>query len=95
MFGFCIIKVRKQTYLEGGENMAQSSKLVMVFKNRIGKNVSISIDDPKDDLTEEEIKTAMELIIAKNVFKKNNYTFVEAVGAKVVNTTTDEYDLVL
>lgn len=75
--------------------MKQTSTLVMVFKNRAGKNVSISIDDPRDDLTEAEIKSAMELIIAKDVFKKKNFSLTEAVGAKIINTETDEYDLVL
>ena len=75
--------------------MKQSSTLVMVFKNRAGKNVSISIDDPRDDLTEAEIKSAMELIIVKDVFKKKNFSLTQAVGAKIINTETDEYDLVL
>ena len=75
--------------------MKQTSTLVMVFKNRAGKNVSISIDDPRDDLTEAEIKSALELIIAKDVFKKKNFSLTQAVGAKIINTETDEYDLVL
>ena len=75
--------------------MVENSKLVMTFKNRIGKNVTLSIDDPKDDLTEEQIKAAMELIIEKNIFKKNNHTFVEAVDAQIINSQTDDYDLIL
>lgn len=75
--------------------MAENNKLVMVFKNRIGKNVTLSTDDPRDDLTEEQIKAAMELIIEKNIFKKNNHTFVEAVDAQIVNSQINEYDLIL
>ena len=75
--------------------MTGTKKLVMVFKNSVGKNVSISIDDPKDNITETEIKTTMELIVEKNIFKKNDYAFVEAVEAKIVTTDTTEYDLVL
>ena len=62
--------------------MEESKKLVMTFKNEVGKEVSISIEDPKDDLTEQQIKTAMELIVEKNIFKKNNYA-------------TTPYDLVI
>ena len=58
--------------------MTETKKLVMVFKNSVGKNVSISIDDPKDNITETEIKTTMELIVEKNIFKKNDYAFVAA-----------------
>ena len=75
--------------------MTETKKLVMVFKNSVGKNVSISIDDPKDNITETEIKTTMELIVEKNIFKKNDYAFVEAVEAKIVTADTTEYDLVL
>ena len=75
--------------------MTETKKLVMVFKNSVGKNVSISIDDPKDNITETEIKTTMELIVEKNIFKKNDYAFVEAVEDKIVTTDTTEYDLVL
>ena len=75
--------------------MTETKKLVMVFKNSVGKNVSISIDDPKDNITETEIKTTMELIVEKNIFKKNDYAFVEAVEAKIVTPDTTEYDLVL
>ena len=75
--------------------MVENSKLVMTFKNRIGKNVTLSIDDLRDDLTEEQIKAAMELIIEKNIFKKNNHTLVEAVDAQIINSQTDDYDLIL
>ena len=75
--------------------MVENNKLVMTFKNRIGKNVTLSTDDPRDDLTEEQIKAVMELIIEKNIFKKNNHTFVEAVDAQIVNSQINEYDLIL
>lgn len=75
--------------------MEETKKLVLVFKNSIGKEMSITIEDPKDSLTEAEIKTAMDLIVEKNIFKKNGNTIVSAVEAKIVSTQTDEYDLVL
>ena len=40
-------------------------------------------------------KILMELIVEKNVVKKNDYAFGEAVEAKIVTTDTTEYDLVL
>ena len=75
--------------------MDENKKLVMVFKTEVDKEVSISIDNPRDDVTEAEIKAAMDLIVEKNIFKKNNYAFTATVGAKIVNTQTTEYDLVL
>ena len=69
--------------------------LQMVFKNENGDKVTISVDDPKDTLTETQIKTAMETIIEKNIFRKNNYDLVSAVEAKVVTKEITEYDLVI
>ena len=75
--------------------MDENKKLVMIFKNSADKKVTISIEDPRDDLTEEEIKNAMDTIVAKNVFKKNDYALVEAVEAQIVTTQTTDYDLIL
>ena len=72
-----------------------TKKLLMTFKTDEDKNVSISVEDPKPNLTESEILEAMNLIIEKDVFMPNGEALVEKVGAKVVETETQEYDLVL
>ena len=75
--------------------MNVTKKLLMTFKTDEDKNVSISVEDPKQNLTESEILEAMNLIIEKDVFMPNGETLLEKVGAKVVETETQEYDLVL
>ena len=75
--------------------MNVTKKLLMTFKTDEDKNVSISVEDPKPNLTESEILEAMNLIIEKDVFSPNGEALVEKVGAKVVETETQEYDLVL
>ena len=75
--------------------MDVNKKLLMTFKTDEDKNVSISVEDPKQNLTESEILEAMNLIIEKDVFMPNGEALVEKVGAKVVETETQEYDLVL
>lgn len=75
--------------------MEIKKRLVMSFKNSTGKNVSISVDNPREDLTELEIKTNMELILAKNVFAPNGETLASLVDARIVQTDTTSYDLVL
>ena len=64
------------------------TKLVMTFSNTLGRKISLFVTDPREDLTEAEIKTAMELIVAKNIFEPNG-----AVDAKIVQTETKEFDL--
>ena len=75
--------------------MNVTKKLLMTFKTDEDKNVSISVEDPKQNLTESEILEAMNVIIANDVFAPNGEALVEKVGAKVVETETQEYDLVL
>ena len=70
-------------------------KLLLTFATLLGKKVSLSVSDPREDLTETEIKSAMDLILSKNIFAPNGDDLVTAIEAKVVQTETTEYDLVV
>ena len=74
--------------------MELNKKLVMTFKTTDDKKVSLTVDNPKEDLTEEEVKTAMELIKEKNIFAPGGADLASLVSAKVVETDTTNYDLV-
>jgi len=74
--------------------MELNKKLVMTFKTTDDKKVSISVYNPREDLSEEEIKTAMELIKDKNIFAPGGSDLAALVSAKVVQTDTTNYDLV-
>lgn len=73
--------------------MKTTKRLVMVFKTDADTNVSISVDNPKDSLKENEIKSAMALIIAKDVFAPKEEKLVGLVEARIVVTNTNEYEL--
>ena len=75
--------------------MEQTKRLLMTFKTSDDKKVSLSIDDPREDITEGEIKSAMDLIVSKNIIAPNGGDIVQAVEAKVVVTDTTPYDLEL
>ncbi|HCQ6326953.1 TPA: DUF2922 domain-containing protein [Clostridioides difficile] len=75
--------------------MEIKKKLVMSFKNVKNKQVSFSIENPKDDLTEENIKSVMDLIVSKNIFSVGGFDLASVVEAKVVETNTTPYDLVI
>ena len=75
--------------------MKQTKKLMMTFKTTDDKKVSLSVDNPREDITEGEIKSAMDLVVSKNIFAPNGADIVEAVEAKVVVTDTTSYDLEL
>ena len=74
--------------------MELNRKLVMTFKTTDDKKVSLTVDNPREDLTEEEVKTTMELIKEKNIFAPDGADFASLVSAKVVETDTTNYDLV-
>lgn len=74
--------------------MGISTKLIMSFKTMFGKKVSISVDEPRANLSETEIKNAMEAILAKNIFSLGGDDLTESIDAKVIQTDTTEYDLV-
>ena len=68
-------------------------KLVMTFKNTLGNSFSITVEDPRDDLEEQEIIDAMNLIKDQNIFQPKGYDIATCVSAKVVDSKTTEYDL--
>ncbi|MDD4569473.1 MAG: DUF2922 domain-containing protein [Tepidanaerobacteraceae bacterium] len=58
--------------------------LELIFKNVAGRNARISMKDPKDDLTTEEVQTLMDNIVAKDVFDSTGGALVEVVGARLI-----------
>ena len=70
-------------------------KLLMTFMTQFGRKVSLFVTDPREDITESEIKAVMDLIIEKNIFAPSGEDIVTAKDAKVVQTETTEFDLVV
>ncbi|MEW9077264.1 DUF2922 domain-containing protein [Terrisporobacter glycolicus] len=68
-------------------------KLVMTFKNALGNSFSVTVEDPREDLGEQEIIDTMNLVKDKNIFQPKGYDITTCVSAKVVDSKTTEYDL--
>lgn len=64
--------------------------LRMVFRNEEGKNVTISLSDPKENITAAEIETVMDLLIGRNVFTSTGGDIVTKHDIKLVTNTTDD-----
>ena len=75
--------------------MEIKTKLLMTFKTASDKRVSISIDNPRPDVLESEILAVMNLIITNDIFAPGGSTLTELVEAKIVQTDTTEFDLVV
>jgi hypothetical protein len=68
----------------------EKTKLEMEFLSSANKKFIIGIDEPRENLTPEEVQTAMEAIIAENVFKSSEADLTEVVGARLVTTRVDK-----
>ena len=73
----------------------ETKVLYMTFKNSLGNSCTISVDDPKQDITEQNIIDAMNLIKTKNIFQPKGYDISTCVSAKIVNANTTEFDLIV
>ncbi|EIW20897.1 MULTISPECIES: DUF2922 domain-containing protein [Pelosinus] len=62
--------------------------LEMVFRSEGGKEVTLSIADPKENLTLAEVTTVMEDIIAKQVFESKTGDLSQIVEARINSKDT-------
>lgn len=69
--------------------------LYMTFKNSLGNSCTITVEDPKADITEQNIIDAMNLIKSKNIFQPKGYDITTCVSAKIVDANTTEYNLIV
>ena len=72
--------------------MNTEKELELKFKNASGKSRTLTVKDPKDGITKEEVDAAMNAIVAANVFTSNGGDLVEAVEGRVRTTTLDVID---
>ena len=72
--------------------MASTSKKVlrMTFNSTLGSAVSITLPEPKADLTGVQIEAVMDQIIAKNIFLTTGGALVSKRDIKIIDTTTDD-----
>jgi len=72
--------------------MASVTKKVlrMTFNNALGNAVTITLANPKSDLTAAQVETVMDQIIAKNIFLTSGGDLISKRDVKIVNTTTDD-----
>lgn len=72
--------------------MADKS-LVMTFLNQEGSRASLTLPAVKDNVTEAEVATAMDAIIAANIFFSTGGNFVTKHSAQVTERTVTELDV--
>lgn len=68
-------------------------KLEMVFKNSNNSNVTLSVEDPRDDINSTEVQAAMNDIVGKNVFESKTGKVVSVSSARIITTEVTELEV--
>ena len=69
--------------------MKSDTDLDLVFKNAIGKKVTLNIEEPKKGVTKAEIDAAMQTVVENNVFNSTGGDLMEAVEGCLRTVTRD------
>jgi hypothetical protein len=67
--------------------------LEMLFRNQAGQLVTISVIDPRPDITPGEVEVVMDIIIAQNIFTSPGGDLVAKVQARVIERTYTWYNV--
>ena len=63
--------------------------LQMNFRTGLGSSMRITLEDPREDITAEDIKNVMNLIISKDIFNVEG-GLVDIASAYIVTTQTEQ-----
>ena len=75
-------------------NVTSSYVLVMEFLDAVGKKRTIRLVHPKENLTAQEVQSAMDLIVDLKAFQPlPGVGPAQVKGAKTVQTTTEQFDI--
>ncbi|MCD8509948.1 MAG: DUF2922 domain-containing protein [Bacillus sp. (in: Bacteria)] len=70
-----------------------TKRLELLFINEGGKNVTISVDDPKEPVNAQEVTEAMDAILLHNAFVSPQGYLVQKRGARVVERNVETVDI--
>ncbi|GEA17255.1 DUF2922 domain-containing protein [Moorella sp. E306M] len=69
-----------------------TKRLELIFQNAAGRRTTLAVQDPRDNLTEAEVRAVMDLILARNIFTSPGGDLTAIVGARIV--TRDVTDII-
>ncbi len=67
--------------------------LELNFNTANGKTMTISVNDPKENLTISEVATAMQTIISQDVFHNEGNGLVAINQARIIDRNVSQFDL--
>ena len=67
-----------------------AKRLEMVFTNAAGRRATISVDNARDDITQQEVQSAMDMIVNRSIFSTGGGDIVAIDSARIVATEITE-----
>lgn len=67
--------------------------LELIFETAAGKDVTLSIEEPREDVTTQELNAGMQTIITQNIFEVEGSAFAKAKTARLVERNVTDYPL--
>ncbi|ALS78808.1 MULTISPECIES: DUF2922 domain-containing protein [Planococcus] len=67
--------------------------LELIFTTAAGKDVTLTVDEPRANVTDAELLTGMQAIITQNVFEVEGSSFTSIKGARVIERNVLEYEV--
>jgi hypothetical protein len=71
--------------------MVQTQTLRLTWRNASGQTYRMSINNPRDNITQEEIEAFMDLVINKNIIQSTGGDLVAKYDAHLIDTTDQDY----
>lgn len=73
--------------------MENTKKLQLKFKRIDQKSYNLALKNPREDLTEEEIKKVMDIIVEKNIINPAGMKIEAVEDASIIDTSVKKFDL--
>jgi hypothetical protein len=67
--------------------------LELIFETAAGKNVVLTVEEPRENLTGAELSAGMQSIITQNIFEVEGSPLASAKAARVVERNIQDYAL--
>ncbi|HHV38343.1 MAG TPA: DUF2922 domain-containing protein [Tepidimicrobium sp.] len=71
----------------------ERAKLEMDFLDQGGKKFKLTVDEPREDITEVEVRAAMDAVVERNIFHTAAGDIVDPVGARIITTAVQELEI--
>jgi len=65
--------------------------LELIFTTTAGKDVTLTVEEPRENINDSELLAGMQAIIAQDIFEVEGSSFASVKGARVVERNIVEY----